>query len=118
MKLNQILYQRSKNWIENRPKTGILNILPDKDNEKERKNVYTSSFDNYLRGHIKTSNKTINIRGLFRVPDVSGGERLMIDAEEKEEIQQREQEQKLQIPMGSKAMMSIHLESLIFQNLR
>ena len=68
MKLNQILYQRSKNWIENRPKTGILNILPGKDNEKER-----NSFDNYLRGHIKTSNKTINIRGLFRVPDVSGG---------------------------------------------
>ena len=59
------------------------------------------SFDKYLREHIKTSNKTINIRGLFRVPDVSGGERLMIDAEEKEEIQQREQEQKLQIPMGS-----------------
>ena len=39
------------------------------DNEKER-----NSFDDYLRGHIKTSNKTINIRGLFRVPDVSGGE--------------------------------------------
>ena len=101
MKLNQILYQRSKDWLENRPKTGILNILPGKDNEKERKNVYTSSFDNYLRGHIKTSNKTINIRGLFRVPDVSGGERLMINAEETEEIQQSEQEQKLQIPMSS-----------------
>ena len=37
MKLNQILYQRSKNWIENRPKTGILSILSDKDNERERK---------------------------------------------------------------------------------
>ena len=77
MKLNQILYQRSKDWLENRPKTGILNMLgrvkPDKGNEKER-----NSFDDYLRGHIKTSNKTINIRGLFRVPDVSSGERLMI----------------------------------------
>ena len=27
MKLNQILYQRSKDWLENRPKTGILNML-------------------------------------------------------------------------------------------
>jgi len=89
MKLNQILYQRSKDWLENRPKTGILNMLgrvkPDKGNEKER-----NSFDDYLRGHIKTSNKTINIRGLFRVPDVSGGERLMINAEEKENTEQNE----------------------------
>ena len=46
---------------------------PDKD-EDERKN---DAFDDYLRGHIKTSNKTFNTRGLFRVPDVSGGERLM-----------------------------------------
>ena len=59
------------------------------------------SFDDYLRGHIKTSNKTINIRGLFRVPDVSGGERLMIDAEEKEEEKISQEEQKLQIPMSS-----------------
>ena len=66
--------------------------------KKERKNAYTSSFDNYLRGHIKTSNKTINIRGLFRVPDVSGGERLMINAEEKEEeIPQREQKEQVPI---------------------
>ena len=69
MKLNQNFFQRSKDWLENRPKTGILNILgggkPDKYNEKER-----SSFDDYLRGHIRTSNKTINIRGLFKVPDV------------------------------------------------
>ena len=56
--------------------------------KKEEKNP----FDKYLREHIKTSNKTINIRGLFRVPDVSGGERLMIDAEEKEE-------QKEQVPV-------------------
>ena len=72
MKLNQILYQRSKDWLDNRPKTGILSMFgrgkPDKD-EDERKN---GSFDDCLRGHIKTSNKTINIRGLFRVPDVSG----------------------------------------------
>ena len=83
MKLNQILYQRSKDWLENRPKTGILNALgrgrPDKENERER-----NSFDDYLRGHIRTNNKTINIRGLFRVSDVSSGERLMIDAEEKD----------------------------------
>ena len=66
---------------------------PDKYNEKER-----SSFDDYLRGHIRTSNKTINIRGLFRVPDVSGGERLMINAEEKEEdIPQREQKEQIPI---------------------
>ena len=80
MKLNQILYQRSKDWLENRPKTGILNALgrgrPDKENERER-----NSFDDYLRGHIRTSNKTINIRGLFRVPDIPGGERLMIDSQ-------------------------------------
>ncbi|MDV6317387.1 hypothetical protein, partial [Idiomarina sp. HP20-50] len=51
--------------------------------------------------HIKTNNKTINIRGLFRVPDVSGGERLMIDAEEKDEKGSIHEEQKLQIPMDS-----------------
>ena len=67
---------------------------PDKD-EDERKN---GSFGGYLRGHIKTSNKTINIRGLFRVPDVSGGERLMINADEKEEgIPQREQKEQVPI---------------------
>ena len=105
MKLNQILYQRSRDWIENRPRTGILDAMkrakPDSVDDKE-----TSSFDNYLRGHIKTSNKTINIRGLFRVPDVSAGERLMIDAEEKEGLQQsdrgnKHEEQNLQIPMSS-----------------
>ena len=58
------------------------------------------TFDNYLRGHIRTSNKSINIRGLFRVPDVSGGERLMISAEEKEP-QLPHEEQKLHIPMDS-----------------
>ena len=90
MKLNQILYQRSKNWIENRPNTGILRLLEKKPSKEE--DMEKHSFDKYLRGHIKTSNKTINIRGLFRVPDVSGGERLMIDAEEKEE-------QKEQVPV-------------------
>ena len=31
MKLNQILYQRSKDWLDNRPKTGILTVtLPGK----------------------------------------------------------------------------------------
>ena len=69
MKLNQILYQRSKDWLENRPKTGILNIRSRAEPDK-----VDVSFDDYLRGHIKTSNKTINIRGLFRVPDVSSGE--------------------------------------------
>ena len=48
---------------------------------------------------LRQVTKTINIRGLFRVPDVSGGERLMIDTEEKEE--EKEQEQRLQIPMSS-----------------
>ena len=96
MKLNQILYQRSKNWHDNRPKTGILRML---EREKPGKEDDVETFDNYLRGHIKTSNKTINIRGLFRVPDVSGGERLMINAEEKEEG--NIEEQKEQIPMVS-----------------
>ena len=70
--------------------------------KKERKNAYTSSFDDYLRGHIKTSNKTFNIRGIFRVPDIPGGERLMIDAEEKENEEKEETqhgEQKLQVPL-------------------
>ena len=115
MKLNQILYQRSKDWHENRPKTGILNVLGrvKPDNEKER-----SSFDDDLRGHIRTSNKTINIRGLFRVPDVSSGERLMIDAEEKErDMPQREQKEQvpisnidegnLNLPSGSNDVISI-----------
>ena len=93
MKLNQILYQRSRDWYEKTPKTGILRLL---EREKPGKEEDTETFDDYLRDHIKTSNKTINIRGLFRVPDVSGGERLMIDAEEKEP-----EEQKLQIPMDS-----------------
>ena len=88
MKLNQILYQRSKNWIENRSKTGIVRL----NRQSKEEDVEKHSFDKYLREHIKTSNKTINIRGLFRVPDVSGGERLMIDAEEKEE-------QKEQVPV-------------------
>ena len=65
----------------------------DKD-EDERKN---DSFDNYLRGHIKTSNKTINIRGLFRVPDMSGGERLMINVGEEEEVPQKEQKEQVPI---------------------
>ena len=97
MKLNQILYQRSRDWYEKTPKTGILRLL---EREKPGKEEDAETFDNYLRGHIKTSNKTINIRGLFRVPDVSGGERLMINAEEKEEGNKHE-EQKLQIPMDS-----------------
>ena len=59
---------------------------------KEKKN---DSFDDYLRGHIKTSNKTINIRGLSRVPDVSGGERLMIDAEENDEEGSTHEEQQM-----------------------
>ena len=96
MKLNQILYQRSRDWYEKTPKTGILRLLERGDFSIS--NVET--FDDYLRDHIKTSNKTINIRGLFRVPDISGGERLMINVEEKEEGNIHE-EQKLQIPMGS-----------------
>ena len=63
MKLNQILYQRSKDWYENIPKTGILKLLErDKPGQEEDR----ETFDDYLRGHIRTSNKTINIRGLFR----------------------------------------------------
>ena len=75
MKLNQILYQRSKDWLDNRLNTGILRPL-EKGPGKEA-NVKT--FDDYLRRHIRTSNKTINIRGLFRFPDVSGGERATYD---------------------------------------
>jgi len=47
--------------------------------------------------------KTINIRGLFRVPDVSGGERLMINAEEREEEEEKniipQREQKEHVPI-------------------
>ena len=98
MKLNQILYQRSRDWYEKTPKTGILRLL---ETSKPGKEEDAETFDNYLRGHIKTSNKTINIRGLFRVPDVIGGERLMIDVEEKEGLQQSDQGNRLQMPMSS-----------------
>ena len=81
IKLNQILYQRSKDWLEKRPNTGILKFLDGRAHKKEDK----ESFDDYLRDHIKTSNKSFNIRGLFRVPDVSQGEQLMIHVDEREE---------------------------------
>ena len=81
MKLNQILYQRSKDWLDKRPNTGILKFLDGRTQKKEDK----ESFDDYLRDHIKTSNKSINIRGLFRVPDVSQGEQLMIHVDERDE---------------------------------
>ena len=81
IKLNQILYQRSKDWLDKRPNTGILKFLDGRTQKKEDK----ESFDDYLRDHIKTSNKSINIRGLFRVPDVSQREQLMIHVDEKEE---------------------------------
>ena len=41
MKLNQILYQRSKNWIENRQNTGILRLSrqnKEEDMEEREKN--------------------------------------------------------------------------------
>ena len=44
MKLNQILYQRSKDWLENRPKTGILRLL-ERDNPVKEEDRET--FDNY-----------------------------------------------------------------------
>ena len=69
MKLNQILYQRSKNWKESRPNTGILKLLERKSDKGDNR----ETFDKYLKDHIKTSNDTINIRGLFRVPDVKAG---------------------------------------------
>ena len=84
MKLNQILYQRSKDWLEKRPNTGILKFL-EEGRDKGIKGGNKESFDDYLRGHIKTSNKSINIRGLFRVPNLSQGEQLMIHADEREE---------------------------------
>ena len=59
MKLNQILYQRSKDWLENRPNTGILKFLKE-GRDKGNKGGNKESFDDYLRGHIKTSNKSIN----------------------------------------------------------
>ena len=94
MKLNQILYQRSKNWKESRPNTGILKMLERKSDKGDNR----ETFDKYLKDHIKTSNDTINIRGLFRVPDVRAGERLMINAEE-ENINPPQREEKEQIPM-------------------
>ena len=59
MKLNQILYQRSKNWLESRPNMGILKFL-EEETDKRNKGGNKESFDDYLRGHIKTSNKLIN----------------------------------------------------------
>ena len=96
-----------------RPKTGILKLL---ERDKSGKEEGRETFDDYLKGHIRRSNKTINIRGLFRVPDVAGGERLMINAEEKEPEASHE-EQILELPMesdealqpDSKAMMSYPL---------
>ena len=42
MKLNRILYQRSKDWLDNRPKTGILSMFgrgkPDKVEDERKKN--------------------------------------------------------------------------------
>ena len=84
MKLNQILYQRSKDWLESRPNTSILKFI-EEETHKRSKGGNKESFDDYLRGHIKTSNKSINIRGLFRVPNLSQGEQLMIHADEREE---------------------------------
>ena len=66
--------------MEKRPNTGILKFL-----EEERDKGNKESFDDYLRGHIKTSNKSINIRGLSRVPNISQGEQLMIHCDEREE---------------------------------
>jgi len=80
IKLNQILYQRSKDWLEKKPNTGILKFLDRRTHKEEDK----ESFDDYLRDHIKTSNKSINIRGLFRV-HISQGEQLMIHVDEREE---------------------------------
>jgi len=84
MELNRILYQRSRDWLEKRPNTGILKFL-EEERDKGNKGGKKGSFDDYLRGHIKTSNKTINIRGLFRVPNISQGEQLMILGDEREE---------------------------------
>ena len=84
MKLNQILYQRSQDWLEKRPNTGILEFLKE-GGDKGNKGGNKEPFDDYLRGHIKTSNKSINIRGLFRVPNISQGEQLMIHGDEREE---------------------------------
>ena len=57
MKLNQILYQRSKDWLENRPKSGILNTLG---RRKPNAGEDVETFDNYLRGHI---NKNKDFKG-------------------------------------------------------
>ena len=61
MKLNQIL------WLEKRPNTGILKFLEEGRN-KGNKGGNKESFDDYLRGHIKTSNKSINIRAYSEFP--------------------------------------------------
>ena len=50
MKLNQILCQRSKDWLENRPKTGILILLG---REKPGKEEDRETFDNYLRDTLE-----------------------------------------------------------------
>ena len=49
IKLNQILYQRSKNWRESRPNTGILRSLDRKSDDGDSE----KTFDKYLKDHIK-----------------------------------------------------------------
>jgi len=50
MKLNQILYQRSKNWRDSRPNTGILRSLDRKSYRGENR----ETFDKYLKDHINS----------------------------------------------------------------
>ena len=55
MKLNQILYQRSKDWYENRPKTGILKLLerdkPGKEEELQGKQKLQIPMDSSMMRH-------------------------------------------------------------------
>ena len=76
-KLNLILYLRSQNRINNK-----------------RISEEQNSFDAYFKDHIVRSHQTRNIRGLFRVPDISSGEHLKINTVESD----AEEEQTMQLP--------------------
>ena len=103
-KLNQILYLRA----QNRTKETRRN--------KEHHEPSKQNFDDYFKDHVKEGHKSRNIRGLFRIPDVSSGQHLKINAIESD-AEEEPEEQKMQIPQSKenqslphpKAMMSYPL---------
>ena len=94
-KLNQILYLRGKQHREKQKSTGILKLLERRDEDISSKG---KGFDKYFKDHIKEGIKSRNIRGLFRVPDVSAGEHLKINTVESDNENDSDEEQEMQKP--------------------